>query len=314
MKVLMTGCGGFVAPYIIAALRAVYGQSIEIIGTSQHAKDIAGTDVLDVLDITDPSDVNRIVAAYRPDHFIHLAGVSHIPSADADNNQAWITNVIGTLNCAKAVLRFNADACFIFASSGQVYGDGLEVQRAHTEHDVLNPLNEYGVTKAAADLALGALAAQGLRVIRLRLYNHTGPGQSEAFAVPNFAAQIARIERGEASPVISVGNLEAQRDFLDVRDVAEVYARTVLKAKEISPGTIMNVCSGRPVKMRAVLEMLVSLAHRQITIEIDPNRWRKADLSISYGDPTRCRKLLDWLPRYSLQQTLQDVLNLYRNP
>lgn len=312
MKVLITGCGGFVAPYVTAALRKAFAESIEIVGTTNSTITPTDLDALHVLDITDALGVKEIVAHHRPDHFIHLAGISHIISAADSGNQAWMTNVFGVLNCANALFESNPDATFVFASSGQVYGDCVEQGRAHTEKDLLAPTTEYGVTKAAADLALGAMAARGLRTIRLRLYNHIGPGQSETFSVSSFAAQISRIERGEHPAVLRVGNLESKRDFLDVRDVARAYVQTILKAKDLAPGTALNVCSGQPVTMQSVLEKLLGFARTPINVEIDPLRWRKADVAISYGDPTRCQLSLDWKPRYSLDQTLSDVLSFYR--
>ncbi|WP_296746765.1 GDP-mannose 4,6-dehydratase [Mesorhizobium sp.] len=309
MKILITGCGGFVAPYVIEALRNAFGSSVVILGTHHRAVRCPGVDEVRLVDVNDAAAVSKTVSDFHPDHFIHLAAVSQIPTAAADANAAWRTNVLGTLNCARAVLDFAGDASFIFASSGHVYGDSHE---RRTEESPVAPINEYGATKAAADIALGALATRGLRVIRMRSFNHTGPRQSEMFVVPSFAAQIARIEQGQP-PVIHVGDLEAERDFLDVRDVADAYARTVLKAKDIPAGTVLNVCSGQPVKIRTMLDGLVALSHKPIAIEIDPARLRKLDLSISYGNPTRCRQMLDWKPQYTLQRTLSDVLEFQRS-
>jgi len=308
MKILITGCDGFVAPYVIEALRSVLGSSAVVLGTHHRAVRCPGADEVRLVDVNDAQAVNKIVAEFHPDHFVHLAAVSQIPTVAADANAAWRTNVLGTLNCARAVLEFARDASFIFASSGHVYGDS---HQPHNEGSPLAPINEYGATKAAADIALGALVTRGLRLTRLRSFNHTGPRQSEMFVVPSFAAQIARIEQGQR-PVIHVGDLEAERDFLDVRDVADVYVRTILRANDIPPGTILNVCSGRPVKIRTMLDCLTGLSRRPIAIEIDPARLRKLDLSISYGDPIRCQKMLDWKPQYTLQRTLSDVLEFQR--
>ncbi|MBZ9678187.1 GDP-mannose 4,6-dehydratase [Mesorhizobium sp. ES1-1] len=307
MRVLITGYGGFVAPYVARALRNLLGSSLEILGT--HHRPSVGEDEVQIVDVNDVSAVDRVIAGFRPDHVIHLAAVSQIPDAAADVDRAWRTNVLGTLNCARAVLHFAENASFIFASSGQVYGHS---DRAHTEDSPIAPINDYASTKAAADIALGALAMRGLRIVRLRLYNHTGPRQAEKFVVSNFAAQIARIEHQRQEAILRVGDLGAERDFLDVRDVADAYARTVQRAEEIPTGTILNICSGQPVKIRALLDKLVALAREPITIEIDPARWRKLDLAASYGDPARCRRVLDWEPRYSLQQTLADILDYHR--
>lgn len=307
MRVLITGYGGFVAPYIASALRNLLGSSLEIVGT--HHRPSAGKDDVETVDVNDLSAVDRVLAGFRPDHVIHLAAMSQVSDAAADIDRAWRTNVLGTLNCAKAVLKFAGNASFIFASSGQIYGFGA---RAHTEDCPIAPINDYAATKAAADIALGALAMRGLRAVRLRLYNHTGPRQAEKFVVPNFAAQIARIEQKRQPAILKVGNLEAERDFLDVRDVADAYARTVLMAEELPPGTVLNVCSGQPVKIGALLDRLIALASEPIKVQIDPDRCRKLDLPSSYGNPARCRHVLNWEPHYSLQQTLSDILDYHR--
>ncbi|MFA6157023.1 NAD-dependent epimerase/dehydratase family protein, partial [Mesorhizobium sp.] len=261
MRVLITGYGGFVAPYVAGALRNLLGSSLEILGT--HHSPSVGEDDVQIVDVNDVAAVDQVVAGFRPDHVIHLAAISQIPDAAADVD-AWRTNVLGTLNCARAILKFAENASFIFASSGQIYGHG---ERVHTEDSPIAPINDYAATKAAADIALGALAMRGLRVVRLRLFNHTGPRQAEKFVVPNFAAQIARIEQQRQPAILKVGDLEAERDFLDVRDVADAYARTVMMAEDIPPGTILNICSGQPVKIRALLDKLVALARAPITVE-----------------------------------------------
>ena len=190
-----------------------------------------------------------------------------------------------------------------------VYGDTANAGRPLRESDLLAPLDEYSATKAAADLALGALAKAGLKCIRLRPFNHFGPGQSEAFVVPAFAMQIARIEAGLAPPIIRVGNLDAQRDFLDVRDVARAYALTVQNVERLGTGTILNIASGVPRRIVEVLDGLVAKSRVAISIEQDPARQRPNETPNMLGDAGRARDMLQWRPEYSFDDTLTAVLD-----
>ena len=188
-------------------------------------------------------------------------------------------------------------------------GESAKSGRALDENALLAPNDEYSATKAATDLALGALVGSGLKCIGLRPFNHTGPGQSEAFVVPAFAVQIARIEAQLAPPVISVGNLDAQRDFLDVRDVASAYTLVVKDLERLESGTVLNIASGIPRRISEILEGLIARSRVQITVEHDPMRQRSGDLPIIVGDAGRARRLLDWKPEHSFEDMLTAVLN-----
>jgi nucleoside-diphosphate-sugar epimerase len=187
--------------------------------------------------------------------------------------------------------------------SGQVYGASARSGRPLDEDILLAPTNEYAVTKAAADLAVGALAEQGLRCVRIRPFNHTGPGQSENFLVPSLAMQIARIEAGLQAPVISIGNFEAERDFLDVRDVTAAYAIAVAKSDAVPSGTILNIASGTPRRIRDVLDVLLALSHVAITVKQEPKRMRPSETLRLVGDATRARLLLGWSPEHNEDQS-----------
>ena len=162
-----------------------------------------------------------------PDSCIHLAAISTIAAAQQDQDRAWQVNLHGTLSLAHAILRYAPECQLIFASTADAYGASFEPGAKLDEHAPLAPLNTYSATKAAADLALGSMARQGLRVVRLRPFNHTGPGQTAQFVVAAFARQVARIAAGRQPPVLEVGNLEPRRDFLDVRDVCAAYTACV---------------------------------------------------------------------------------------
>ena len=170
-------------------------------------------------------------------------------------------------------------------------------------------MNTYGATKAAADLALAAMAADGLHAIRLRPFNHAGPGQSPDFAIPAFARQIALIRAGRQEPVLRTGNLLPFRDFLDVRDVCRAYALCLAHADRLPPGTILNIASGTARRIGDVLGGLLAVANLSATIETDPGRARPTDIPLATGDATRLRDTLGWAPEVPWERTLRDVLD-----
>jgi GDP-4-dehydro-6-deoxy-D-mannose reductase len=164
----------------------------------------------------------------------------------------------------------------------------------------------YGATKAAADLALGAMAAEGLRAIRARPFNHTGPGQTQAFVIPAFARQVARIAAGQQAPLMQVGALDPERDFLDVRDICRAYAACL--GADLAPGTILNLCSGQPRRIGDILQSLLDLAGVRAEIQTEAALLRPADIPRAVGSAAAARHLLGWAPAIPWETTLQDVL------
>jgi GDP-4-dehydro-6-deoxy-D-mannose reductase len=173
-------------------------------------------------------------------------------------------------------------------------------------------MNTYGATKAAADLVLGSMAFQGLRVVRLRAFNHTGPGQSAEFVVPAFARQIARIAAGLQPAVMQVGNLDTWRDFLDVRDICKGYIACIERRDTLVPGTILNLASGQPRRVGEVLTELRDIAGVDLDVRIDASRVRATDLRMAAGDATRARDVLGWSPVIAWDVTLRDVFDDWR--
>ena len=311
MRILITGAGGFVAPYVTEALRRAAAGACEIVLAAHNAEEAGGLGA-EALDIVDARAVEALIGRIAPTHVFHLAALSSPPAADADPDLAWRVNLGGTLNITRAIMKVAPSCVLLFAGSGQVYGKTAQLGRALTENDVLAPVGDYSVTKAAADLALGSMADQGLRCVRFRPFNHTGAGQTEDFVLPSFAAQIARIEAGQAPPVLRVGNLDAERDFLDVRDVADAYARAALRTDTLKPGTILNIASGQPRRIGDLLRKLLDMSDIEIMVEQDEARMRPSDTPRFFGDATRAQTLLDWTPQRSMRDTLADLLDAAR--
>ncbi len=261
----------------------------------------------EAFDVTDPVATQAAIESLRPDAVVHLAAVAAPMDARRAPDRAWQVNLHGTILLAQAVLSHAPGAMFVFAGTADAYGASFRPGVPVDESFPLAPQNTYGATKAAADLALGAMAADGLRVIRFRPFNHTGPGQNPSFVVPAFAQQAARIAAGQQAPAIDVGALDPERDFLDVRDVCAAYVRCL--GADCPPGTILNLASGQPRRIGDVLESLLELAGVEAEIRTDTARLRSSDIPRAVGDASRASELLGWRPAIPWRQTLLDVLH-----
>ncbi len=296
VSILVTGANGFVGRHAVAAIRA---RSPDSVIHDAH------------FELTSPVEVAAAVENARPDTCLHLAAVTAVPDATADPDQAWSVNLAGTLTLARALLRIVPECRLVFASSADAYGASFRARLALDETAPLAPLNTYGATKAAADLALGAMVSDGLRVIRLRPFNHTGPGQRDSFVIAAFARQLALIGAGRTEPVIRVGALDTERDFLDVRDVARAYAACVLDTT-LASGTILNIASGKPRRIGDVLEALIRIGGFAARVETDPSRIRPIDIPRAVGSAATAENLLGWRPRIDWERTLSDVMQDWR--
>ncbi len=256
----------------------------------------------------DGEAIASIVRTAKPDVCIHLAAVSAVAAAERAPEHAWQVNVQGTMQLAWALLKYAPGCQLLFVSSADAYGTSFEHSRSLDETAPLSPMSVYAQTKATADLAMRGLADQGLRVVRLRPFNHTGTGQSPSFVVAAFARQIARIAIGRQAPVLRVGNLETWRDFLDVRDVCIGYVQCIEHRDQLQPGIAINLASGQPRRIGDILNSLATMADVVVDVEIDKTRLRSNDLIVASGSSQRAHAILEWTPMIPWDKTLQDVL------
>jgi GDP-4-dehydro-6-deoxy-D-mannose reductase len=300
LKVAITGAHGFVGRYLTEAL---CGSHPDWVLDAPQAPPTAGG-----LDIVDADAVDNWIAGCRPDVVVHLAAVAAVTAAVTDPRLAWKVNLEGTLNLVLALQRYRPGAHLVFISSAEVYGASFRDVASLDESGLLQPVNPYAASKAAADLLVRQAAADEMTATVMRPFNHTGPGQSEAFVAPNFAGQIARIEAGLQPPVIEVGNLDEERDFLDAADVAQAYCLVIERRREPAAQGVFNVASGQAVRVGDLLDRLLSLAQCNINVRVDPARMRSAPISRVVGDATRLRGL-GWRPTRTLEDTLKAVLD-----
>jgi GDP-4-dehydro-6-deoxy-D-mannose reductase len=298
-RVLVTGADGFVGRRLTAALAQRRPDWTITAAGGPHGP--GG------LDVVDAEAVARTVAQARPDIVVHLAAVAAVTDSVRDPRHTWRVNLEGVLNLVLALQAKAPDAHLLFVSSAEVYGESLNVTTAVDEQALLQPVNPYAASKAAADILVRQAAATGLSATVARPFNHTGPGQGEAFVAPNFAGQVARIERGLQPPVIFVGSLDDERDFLDVGDVVDAYLLMLDRRAELGRGAVLNVASGAPVRIGDILERLLSLSRVRIEVKVDPERLRPSGVKRVAGDASRLRAL-GWAPRVALADTLSAVL------
>ncbi|MEO0117482.1 MAG: GDP-mannose 4,6-dehydratase, partial [candidate division WOR-3 bacterium] len=220
------------------------------------------------------------------------------------------TNIISQLNIFEAVRAENLDCRIQIAGSSEEYGMVYPNEVPIKETNPLRPLSPYGVSKVAQDL-LGYqyFMSYGIKVVRTRAFNHEGPRRGEVFVTSNFCKQIAEIEKGKREPVVYVGNLEAVRDFTDVRDTVRAYYLVLLKGK---PGEVYNICSGKGYKIKEILDIIISLSKVKVEVKVDPERLRPSDVMLLLGDATKIQTELGWKPEIPIEKTLNDLLDYWR--
>ena len=303
MKILVTGCNGFVGRHAIAAFRAA--------GHDVCGGDVAGTPPPDLpylpFDATSPDSIRAALETFAPDAILHLGGIAFVPVAWEHPQMVFEVNTVGPLNVLDAVRTLRPATRVLLVTSAEVYGSAPAAGAAFTEDSPLAPDNIYGVTKAAADTAARFYAARhDLPLLVARPANHIGPGQSPRFVSSAFARQLADIAAGRAPAEMHVGNLDSRRNFTDVRDVVRAY---LLLLERGTPGAAYNIASPASVSIRDLLDALCDISGVRPALAVDSALWRPTDAHPAYSTD-RLRADTDWTPQISLRQTLTD---LYRS-
>jgi GDP-4-dehydro-6-deoxy-D-mannose reductase len=293
MRALVTGGRGFVGTHLVAHL-ADLGDDVTVVDHADGG-----------VDICDPDATREAIGAARPEVVYHLAGFADVGGSWRDPAAALRLNAFGTLSVLEACRAAGVERVVCVASA-DVYGLVTEDELPLDEDADIRPTSPYAASKVAADaLAQQAHLGHGQAVLRVRPFNHIGPGQSEHFVAPALAGRIARAER-DGDEVVAVGNLTARRDLTDVRDVVRAYR---LLAERGEAGAVYNICTGRDVAIQSLADELLQMADRPLRLEADPELLRPVDLPVLRGDPGRLRAATGWEPRIPLEQTLRDLLD-----
>ena len=298
MRAAVTGSSGFVGSHLVPFLRS-HGDDVVTI-------DRTGTPPVDV---TDAAEVREVLRAARPDAVYHLAALSHVGQSWDAPEVVFRVNAVGALNVLRACADTGVERVLV-AGSADVYGVVGPEDLPLTEAAPIRPVTPYGASKAAADvLALQAFLGDGLGTLRVRAFNHTGPGQGASMLVPGLAQRIADAERDER-PEVRVGRVDIVRDLCDVRDVVRAYR---LLVEHGMPGEAYNVCSGHGVSVREVADAMLAMSDAPLELVVDTELVRPVDVPRLVGDPARLCAATGWEPEIPLGETLRDVLNAARS-
>ena len=296
MRALVTGAHGFVGHHLMAHLHEA---GDHVIGVDRHP---------DGVDIMDAEAITKLVADVAPEVIYHLAGWADVGGSWKAPVEAFRVNAEGTLNVLNAATDVGVERV-LAVSSADVYGKVTTDELPLTEDSPLRPASPYAASKVAADyLGLQAWLGRGLPVLRVRAFNHLGPGQTDKFVAPALASRIARAEV-EGGDVLTIGNLTARRDFTDVRDVVRAYRLLVLHGE---PGEVYNVCSGHDLAVQDLADTLLAMARRPLRFETDPELLRPVDVPVLRGSHQRLTAATGWTPEISIDRTLADLLADWR--
>jgi GDP-4-dehydro-6-deoxy-D-mannose reductase len=313
MRILVTGIAGFagshLAELLVKAGEEVFGVCLAC-ESRENLREIRRSLHLSDCDLTDYGRVFRLVKRIRPDRIYHLAASTSVGWSFDHPTETINTNIRSTLNILESARNLKGKVRILVVGSSDVYGKVSPKEVPISEERPLRPVSPYGASKAACDLlAYQYFESYRMYVIRARAFNHTGPRQHTGFVIPDFASQVARIESGMQPAVLQVGNLTAQRDICDVRDVVRAYVALMAKGK---PGEAYNICSGKAYKIRTILGILLSLSKEEIRTKVDQSKNRPAEIPILLGDNSKIKRTVGWKAAIPLETTLKDTLDFWR--
>jgi len=311
MHLLITGATGFVGTHLRRYL--LEKTDWQITGTAFPDRPPASCNPRErcvEADLCERSTVFDLLEETHPDAIIHLAAQSHVPTAYKDPWKTLRNNILGQVNLLESCLSLEMKPRFLVIGSGEEYGRTSAEALPLCEEHPLRPENPYSVSKVTQDvLGYQYFISYGIPVIRVRPFNHVGPGQSPRFVLAAFASQVARIESGKQENTLRVGNLEPARDFTDVRDVVRAYHLALTQG---TPGEVYNVSSSTARTIKSLVNRLLEISEVPISLEIDPERYRPTDVPIIYGSAEKLRRATGWEPQIPFETTIQDVLEEWR--
>jgi len=313
-RVLVTGVTGFAGSHLVDYM--LTRSDCEIYGIqrwrsrTENIEHFADKITLLECDLRDASSTRETLEQVRPDWIFHLAAQSFVPTSWSAPTESLSTNIIGQVNLFEAMRKIGLTCRIQLACSSEEYGMVLPDELPIRETNPLRPLSPYAVSKVGQDL-LGYQywMSWKLDAVRTRGFNHEGPRRGPVFVASDFAKQIADIEKGRREPVVSVGNLEAKRDFTDVRDMVRAYW---LALEKCEPGEVYNICSGKAWRIGDVLDSLLGMTKTSIEVREDPKRLRPSDVPILLGDYSKFHQATGWKPEIPFEQTLRDMLDYWR--
>lgn len=315
MRILITGITGFAGSHLADYILANH-PDVRVFGfvrwrsRMDNIVHIQDKVELHEADIKDVISLKKALADIKPDRIFHLAAQSFVLASWRLPAETFAINAIGQINLFEALLSLKFNPKIHIAGSSEEYGHVNPDEVPMKETNPLRPLSPYAVSKVAQDLlAYQYFKSYGMKTVRTRGFNHTGPRRGEVFVTSNFAKQIAEIEKRKKEPVLHVGNLEAKRDFTDVRDIVRAYW---LAAEKGEDGEVYNVGTGKAMAMKEMLDILLSLSKAKVKIQVDPERLRPSDVPILQSDCSKFVRLTGWKPQIPLEQTFKDLLNYWR--
>jgi len=315
MNVLITGITGFAGSHLADYLLA-HQPGVRVHGLVRwrsrmdNIAHLQGNIHLHEADLKDIISLNKAFAEAKPDRIFHLAAQSFVPTSWKLPAETFMINSVGEVNLFEAVLALGLEPRIQVAGSSEEYGHVNPDEVPMKETNPLRPLSPYAVSKVAQDLlAYQYWKSYGLKTVRTRGFNHTGPRRGDVFVTSNFAKQIAEVEKGRREPVIFVGNLEAKRDFTDVRDIVRAYWLALEKGE---PGEVYNIGSGKTISMKEMLDILLAMSRVKVKVQVDPERLRPSDVPILLADASKFRARTGWAPEIPLEKTFADLLDYWR--